>query len=153
MTACGVKPIGKVQWDFKAFYIYGVVEPTTGESFFLEFSHLDSDCFQVYINQLSAQYADSINIIQLDNSTAHTAKKIQIPNSIILFFQPPHSPEINPIERVWQYIKKRLSWEIYENLEDLRQNVRNILNNLEDKIIASLTGWDYIVEAISVALL
>ena len=123
------------------------------ESFFLEFSHLDSDCFQVYINQLSAQYADSINIIQLDNSTAHTAKKIQIPNNIILFFQPPHSPEINPIERVWQYIKKRLSWEIYENLEDLRQNVRNILNNLEDKIIASLTGWDYIVEAISVALL
>ena len=94
-----------------------------------------------------------INIIQLDNSTAHTAKKIQIPNNIILFFQPPHSPEINPIERVWQYIKKRLSWEIYENLEDLRQNVRNILNNLEDKIIASLTGWDYIVEAISVALL
>ncbi len=123
------------------------------ESFFLEFSHLDSDCFHVYINQLSAQYADSINIIQLDNSTAHRAKKIQIPNNIILFFQPPHSPEINPIERVWQYIKKRLSWEIYENLEDLRQNVRNILNNLEDKIIASLTGWDYIVEAISVALL
>jgi hypothetical protein len=31
-TACGVKPIGKVQWNFKAYYLYGAVAPQTGES-------------------------------------------------------------------------------------------------------------------------
>jgi hypothetical protein len=39
-TAFGVKPIGKVQWNFKAYYLYGAVEAQTGETFWLEFSHL-----------------------------------------------------------------------------------------------------------------
>ncbi|MEG3935016.1 MULTISPECIES: hypothetical protein [unclassified Microcoleus] len=39
ITALGVKPKGKVQWNFKAFYLYGPVAPKTGESFWLEFSH------------------------------------------------------------------------------------------------------------------
>ena len=40
ITAWEVKPIGKVQWNFKAYYLYGAVEQKTGESFWLEFSHL-----------------------------------------------------------------------------------------------------------------
>ena len=39
ITALGVKPIGKVQWNFKAYYLYGAVAPQTGESFWLEFSY------------------------------------------------------------------------------------------------------------------
>jgi hypothetical protein len=44
ITLPGAKPLAPVQWQFKAFYLYGAVEPLTGESFFLEFSHHDSDC-------------------------------------------------------------------------------------------------------------
>jgi len=46
-----------------------------------------------------------------------------------------------------------LSWGIYKKLEDLKQDVRNIVNYFEDKIIAARTGWDYIIDALSVALL
>ena len=38
ITACGVKPIGQYYWLFKAFWLYGAVEPLTGESFFLQLS-------------------------------------------------------------------------------------------------------------------
>ena len=48
-TALGVKPLGKVQWNFKAYYLYGAVAPQTGESFWLEFSHLDGMCFQIFL--------------------------------------------------------------------------------------------------------
>jgi len=34
ITARGVKPVGQVRWTFKATYLYGVVEPATGEHFF-----------------------------------------------------------------------------------------------------------------------
>jgi hypothetical protein len=47
-TALGVKPLGLVQWNFKAYYLYGAVAPKTGESFWLEFSHLDGMCFQIF---------------------------------------------------------------------------------------------------------
>jgi hypothetical protein len=39
ITAHGVKPIGKVQWEFVAYYLYGIIEPSSGDNFFLEFSH------------------------------------------------------------------------------------------------------------------
>ncbi len=48
ITARGVKPIALVQWNFKAYYLYGAVAPQTGESFWLEFSHLDGLCFQIF---------------------------------------------------------------------------------------------------------
>ena len=32
-TALGLKPIGKVQWNFKAYYLYNAVDPQTGDSF------------------------------------------------------------------------------------------------------------------------
>jgi hypothetical protein len=44
LTGKGIKPQGKVQWDFVYLWLYGVVEPQTGEGFFYEFTHLDEPC-------------------------------------------------------------------------------------------------------------
>jgi hypothetical protein len=46
ITLCGVKPQANVSWQRDNFYVYGLVEPLTGERFFWEFSHLDTACFQ-----------------------------------------------------------------------------------------------------------
>lgn len=89
LTALGVKPIGHVQWLFKSFYIYGAVEPLTGASFFLEFSHLDLDCFQNFLNQFSEAYPDSLNVIQLDNGRFHSAKKMKFPKMLFCYFNLP----------------------------------------------------------------
>ncbi|MEH2411615.1 hypothetical protein [Nostoc sp.] len=43
ITTPGVKPIGLSQWQRDNFYLYGVVEPLSGYSFFYEFSHLDGE--------------------------------------------------------------------------------------------------------------
>lgn len=53
ITHKGVKPVGVHQWQFKATYLYGIIEPLTGESFFWEFSHLNTDCFQIFLNLVS----------------------------------------------------------------------------------------------------
>jgi hypothetical protein len=96
----GVKPIGKVQWKFKAYYLYGAVEPQTGESFWLEFSHLDGMCFQIFLDLLADKYPEHLNIIQLDNGKFHHSSRLKIPDNILLIFQPPYSPELNLGESV-----------------------------------------------------
>ena len=78
LTACGIKPIGEWQWLFKAFWLYGAVEPATGESFFLQFSHVDTECFQRFLNEFAQVYPDSLNIIQVDNGRFHTSKKLVV---------------------------------------------------------------------------
>lgn len=151
ITAIGVKPKGKVQWQFKATYLYGIVEPATGEHFFYEFTHLNSDCFQVFLDLVSEQYKDSILIMQLDQAGAHKAKRLKIPANVILMFQPSHSPETNPIERVWQHFKLGLKWKLPKNLDELRLLMRTRLETLTQAVIASIVGWNSILEALSVA--
>lgn len=98
ITARGVKPVGLSQWQRQNFYLYGVVEPLSGYSFFYEFPYLNGDCFQRFLELLSADLGDDIAVIQFDQGSFHKAKALDCLDNIIPIFQPPHSPELNPIE-------------------------------------------------------
>ncbi|MGV2828811.1 transposase [Myxosarcina sp. GI1(2024)] len=74
-----------------------------------------------------------------------------MPENIILLFQPPYSPQVNPIERFWKHLKKDLKWGLFEDLDALRNTVQKILPKLSRKLISSLTGWKFIVDAVCIA--
>lgn len=151
LTARGIQPIGIQQWCFDYFWLYGLVEPRTGESFFGEFSHVDARCFEAYLKWFAETYPEDLHIIQLDNGRLHTAADLEIPENVILLFQPPYCPEVNPIERVWKEIKKAWKWENFENLESLRVSLKKQLEKLVPETFRSLTEWDFIKTALSVA--
>jgi transposase len=148
ITASGVKPVGQTQWQRGCFWLYGVVEPLTGFSFFYEFSHLDRFCFQQFLDLLLQQLGDDIALIQVDQASAHTANALVCPSNIILTLQPSHSPELNPIERLWLLLKKQLAWINCLTLEELRKLLASELDQLSPDIIASLTSYDFILEAL-----
>lgn len=139
------------QWQFQATYLYGIIEPKTGEHFFWEFSHLNTDCFQVFLNLIAQKFPESILIIQLDNGGFHKAKRLRVPENIILLFQPAYAPELNPIEQVWQYLKRQMRWLLPKNLDELRNELYLELGKLTKSVIASIAGRRYILEALSVA--
>jgi DDE superfamily endonuclease len=89
LTARGVQPVGAVQHIFDWFYVYGAVAPTTGERFFLELPYLNAESFQLFIDAFAQAFADSLNILLLDNSGAHTAQRLTIPAHVRLVFLPP----------------------------------------------------------------
>lgn len=150
ITACGVKPIGQWQWLFKAFWLYGAVEPATGESFFLQFSHVDTECYQRFLDEFSQVYPDSLNILQVDNGRFHTGKNLIVPENVILLFQPPYCPELNPIERLWEHLKANLKWASFQTLAQLQTKVDQLLAQLTHEMIASITGYSFILDALSV---
>lgn len=127
-----------------------MVEPKSGESFFCEITHLDTECFQEFLNHFSRHYANDLHIWQVDNGSFHTTNKLN-PQNIILLFQHSHCPGLNPIERLWEYIKGFLSWDLFDDLSELKIKVTTILNSLSQEVVASLTGWKYILPALSVA--
>ncbi|MBD1919882.1 transposase [Microcoleus sp. FACHB-831] len=143
-----MKPHGIVGWRRENFYLYGAVEPATGDSFFYEFSHLDGSCFQLFLNHFSQQFPDNLNLLQLDNGSFHKSLTLDWPDNILPIFQPAHSPELNPIERLWEHFKQFLRWETCTNLAQLRQKLTEILNSTPESVIASICGWDYINTAL-----
>jgi transposase len=102
------------------------------------------------VELVSEHFADSILIIQLDNGRFHKAKKLKIPDNIILRFQPPHCPESNPIEQIWQYLFIGLRWKLPSNLEELRLLIGQRLEEMNKEVIASIVGRGYILDALSV---
>jgi transposase len=149
----GIRPIGKVRWQFKSFWVYGAVEPASGESQFWLFSHVDGECFEAFLGALSRAYPEDLLIVQLDNGGFHRKADLQIPENIFLLFQPPYSPEVNPIERVWLYLKDKLAWKAFESLSQLEEKVSEELAKLEASTLMSLTGYPFLMEAVMRSLL
>jgi len=52
---------------------------------------------------------------------------------------------------LWEEIKKSLKWELFTSLEQLRLGVRKILQDLNQTLITSVTGWQFIIEALELA--
>ena len=127
------------------------MEPLTGNHFFLEFSPLATVCFEQFLAQFVQAYPDDIHIIQLDQGRFHSCELLQVPDPVILLFQPAHSPELNPIERLWKEIKKYLRWQSFDTLDELRAALSQILEKMTNSVVASVTGWDFILEALSVS--
>lgn len=151
LTLKGVKPLGEKQWKFDYYYLYGLVEPKTGETFYYEFSHLDTPCFETFLELFSQNYPEEIQILQIDNAPSHTTDNLVIPENVILLFQPPYTPEVNPIERLWEHLKSFLKWLNFESLDKLRDEVSKTLAKFSRDIIQSLTGWDFIINALSLS--
>ena len=63
ITASGVAPVAVQQWRFEWVWLYGLVEPLTGEAFFWAYSHLDQACFEHFLSTFACQYPDEQHLI------------------------------------------------------------------------------------------
>lgn len=147
ITLKGVKPLMPVQWQRDNFWLYGAVEPMTGEHFFYSFSHLDASCFGHFVELFGGAFPESLNLLHLDQASAHIATTFTWPDNVVPIFQPSHSPELNPIERVWQDLKKLFKNQNFPSLPALRQRVFAVVNSLTTTVLHSLTRWSYLLSA------
>ncbi|MBD2179398.1 transposase [Pseudanabaena sp. FACHB-1998] len=108
-------------------------------------------CFQIFLDLVSEKFADSIIIMQVDQAGCHRAKRLRLPSNIIFIFQPAHSPQLNPIERVWLHLKQGLRFALPKNMNELQLFVTIRLSEMSKSVIASLVGWLSILDALSVA--
>jgi transposase len=149
ITLSGIKPVGTVQYRFDNFYVYGAVEPTTGESFFLELPQLNTTNFQIFLKEFAHCYHDTLNIVLMDNGSCHTAKSLVLPDNVVCLFMPPYSPELNPIERLWRDMKDQLAWLLAGQIEELAQHVERIIRQYSKRVIQSLTSYAYFVQGVN----
>ena len=149
ITLTGIKPVGPVQYQFENFYVYGAVEPTTGDSYFLELPHLNTANFQIFLNELAHQYQDTLNLLLMDNGSYHKAKSLVIPDNVVCLFLPPYSPELNPIERLWRDLKDRLAWVLVAQIEALEHHVETLIRQYSKAAIQSLTSYPYFIHAVN----
>ncbi|MBD2076112.1 transposase [Phormidium sp. FACHB-592] len=108
-----------------------------------------TECYQRFLDEFSKAYLDSLNILQVDNGRFHKGKGLVVPENVILFFQPPYCPELNPSERLWEHLKAKLKWASFTTLAQLQTKVDQLLAQLTLEITAAITGYPFILDALS----
>jgi transposase len=119
------------------------VAPPTGERFFLALPSLNAQCFHLFLTHLAHYYAQSLNILVLENASLHPARGLQVPANVVLVPLPPYSPELTPIERLWRDLKERSSLGVFSKRPALRRRVTRLLHASSPQMLRSLTGYPY----------
>ncbi len=81
-------------------YLYMAACPETGDSTSLILPYANRDCMEIFLRQLHYDFPDEKIVLQVDGAAWHKTAKLNIPDNIHLIFQPPYSPELNPMEAV-----------------------------------------------------
>jgi transposase len=147
LTAPGVKPHLSAAYRFESLYVYGAVEPLTGQSVFLELPTLDTQGFQLFLDHFAATDPASFHLLLLDNGAFHKARHRRIPPNLVFIFFPPYSPDLNSIERLWRDLKDWLAPYQPTSLEKLSDLLCVRLQQYSHSTLRSLTGFRYLLSA------
>jgi len=103
------------------------------------YDRVDSDMviavFDEFIEQITKK-----TVIVVDNASFHTSKKFKAKieewnqKDVEIFYLPPYSPELNPIEILWKFMKYHwIDFNAYKSIQNMKYYVENILSNYGSK--------------------
>ncbi len=100
--------------------------------------------FQLYLNEFSDQSPDEFKILVLDNGAFHKAKSLNIPVNIALLFLPPYSPELNPAEKMWAFMKRKFTNKFCETLDDVSAFIKETVQDIDSSVVISTCSYQYV---------
>ena len=134
----------KIKLGFQNFYLYSAVNPSEGKEFTLLIPRVNTVCMNSFLAAMSEQLEATTAIVVMDCAGWHRSNELIIPDNITLIYLPPYSPELNPVERLWQHLKaKVINNKIYETIDDLEKAVCNAVCNLTPTVIKSICAAPY----------
>jgi hypothetical protein len=135
---------------FTFAYIFACVEPGTDNAFALVLPYVNTAAMQLFLDRFSAMISDDEHVAMvLDQAGWHGARALVVPPNITLVPLPPYAPELNPVERVWLYLKERfLSHRLHADYDAIAEAASQAWNRLvaEAGRLTSLCSYPWIPE-------
>ena len=116
-------------------YIFGAICPAKGKGAGLVMPWCDTDAMAAHLIEISAAVDPGAHaVLIVDQAGWHLTPKLAIPDNITVLALPPRSPELNPVENVWQFMRDNwLSNRIFKSYEDIVALCCQAWNNLIDQ--------------------
>ena len=113
------------QTEYEFVYLFGAACSATGKSAALVLPESNTAMMNLFLQEMSKVVGpDTHAVLVLDQAAWHHSKSLQVPENITLVSLPPYSPELNPMERVWAYLRSHyLANRIYENYDAIVEAV------------------------------
>jgi hypothetical protein len=144
----GMRPDVPRQMVREYTYAYVAVSPYDGVMDSLVLPLVNAQAMSLFLGEVSSRHSDEFILMVMDGAGWHKAEELKVPENMHLIFLPAYSPQLNPVEHVWECIRE--NWfrnEVFESIDGVENQLVNALAALESRSaeVASLTGFPWIV--------
>ena len=142
----GQRPTGPVDQRTTFAYAFAAVEPATGQDFCLVLPTVSTLAMNAFLQRFAATLAHNEHAVMvLDGAGWHTSHDLVVPANVSLLRLPPYAPQLNPIERIWLYLRERhLSHRMLADYPAILDAVCKAWCQLTPKRLHSLCNYPYI---------
>lgn len=130
----GVRPRAPRQMVREYTYVYAAVAPAEGKMTALVLPTANTAMMQLFLEHVSQTFAEYFIVMQVDRAGWHQAKGLIVPGNIRLIAQPAYSPELNPVEHIWEDLREKQFPNLaLATLDEVVDRVCNGIKQLEAK--------------------
>jgi len=146
----GSRPRVVRQTEYEYVWVIGAVCPQTGRAEGLLSPRLNVDVINTFLSEFSERLPEDEHAVMIwDGAGFHTGKKLVVPANVTLIVLPPYSPELNPIENLWHYLKSHYwSNRTYANYEALEQAAMLAWREavLDEDLMKTVCAADHVIQ-------
>jgi hypothetical protein len=132
-------------------YAYAAVSVPDGTLDTLILPHVNTDCMQIFLDEVATRHSGDRIVMITDGAGWHNAASLSIPENMRLVKLPPYSPELNPVEHLWDDLReKSFHNRVFKNIDALERHLSTSLRDMEldDQRVRSIVAWPWIINAL-----
>ena len=117
----GTRPRAPRDTGYEFTYIFGAACSERGKAAGLVMSYVNTEAMTLHLMEVSKAVAtDAHGLLIADGAGWHDSKDLKVPDNITILKLPPYSPELNPMENVWQYLRaNKLAFAVFDSYEEI----------------------------------
>ena len=128
-------------------YAFGAVSPHDGTLDSLVLPVVTAEAMSIFLEEVARRHPEEFILMFLDGAGWHRANDLAVPENMRLEALPPYSPQLNPVEHIWDEIREKwFANEVFNSLDAVEDRLVEALVALENdrELVASTTGFDWI---------
>jgi len=143
------KPFIETNCSHKKTYVVGGVAPDKGKVYTLTNEKFNADVFINFLRLLLSSIKGKIDLV-IDNSPIHHSLKVKEfllkHRRINVICLPKYSPEMNPQENFWNYVRKKfLNNKLFETVEEMAEKVKEFIKSIPKKVVKKICSYEYLL--------
>lgn len=144
----GQQPVAIVNWKREWLWLYGFVQPKTGETYWWLLPYVRTDLFSEVLKDFAEHFGVGPSkriVLPLDQAGWHISQDLKVPEGIHLVRMPPYSPELQPAERLWPLINEPLANQAFDCIAEVEELVYQRCQRLftQKDLIRGLTSYHW----------
>ena len=140
----GSRPRAPRDRGHRSAYIFGAICPDRGIGAAVVMPEVNTEAMEAHLADMSRRVsAGAYAVLVLDGAGWHTSPKLRVPDNISLLLLPRYSPELNPVENVWEFLRANFLsqrvWANYDAIVDACCDAWNKLMRMPGQIASIAT--------------